>query len=77
MDEALRLGTRNALMYYHAGMIAYKLGRKDLAADYLDKAIKLNPEFSLLYADQARKLLADLRGRGVSNTLSSSVVNAN
>lgn len=61
MNQALRIGTRNALMYYHAGMIAYRSGHDDAAVDYLDKAVALNPHFSLLYADQARSLLAELR----------------
>ncbi len=62
MNQALRLGTRNALMYYHAGMIAYGSGHSDAAVDYLDKAVALNPRFSLLYADRAKSLLAELRG---------------
>jgi len=60
MNEALRLGTQNALMDYHAGMIAYQLGRPDRAADYLGKALALNPRFSLLYADQAKQLYDQL-----------------
>ncbi len=60
MNQALRLGTRNALMDYHAAMIAYQLGQKQAAADYLSQAISLNPRFSLLYADQAQQLLSRL-----------------
>jgi tetratricopeptide (TPR) repeat protein len=67
MNQALRLGTRNALMYYHAGMIAYRLGHFDAALDYLDKALALNPRFSLLYADQAKTLLAELQGGKLQN----------
>lgn len=61
MTQAQRLGTRNALMYYHAGMIAYRLGNDSDAVDYLDRARSLNPRFSLLYADSARELLSQLR----------------
>lgn len=60
MDEALRLGTQNALMYYHAGMIAFKLGHDELAIGYLDRAIKLNPQFSILYAKTAKELFDEL-----------------
>jgi tetratricopeptide (TPR) repeat protein len=63
MEQALRLGTRNALMDYHAGMIAYRLGQRQRATDYLDKAIQLNPHFSLLYSESAQKLLGELRGQ--------------
>jgi tetratricopeptide (TPR) repeat protein len=64
MDQALRLGTRNALMDYHAGMIAYQLGQTDAAATYLDQALSLNPHFSLLYAGSAKSLLSTLRAAG-------------
>lgn len=77
MDKALQLGTRNALMDYHAAMIAYKLGRNDIAADYLAKAIERNPAFSFIYAESARKLLAKLRGHGMSDIQSVSVTHAN
>jgi tetratricopeptide (TPR) repeat protein len=60
MNQALHLGTRNALMYYHAGIIAYRLGNTQVARDYLDKALMLNPHFSILYADSAKKLLSSL-----------------
>ncbi len=70
MNQALRLGTRNALMYYHAGIIAYRLGNNQVAIDYLEKAVTLNPHFSILYADSARSLLYDLRsGNGQSQRL--------
>jgi tetratricopeptide (TPR) repeat protein len=61
MRQALHLGTRNALMFYHAGLIAYQLGQTAEAANYLEQAVTLNPHFSLLYADRARQLLAQLR----------------
>lgn len=61
MDRALRLGTKNPLMFYHAAMIQYKLGNQQAALDYLDQALNLNPRFSLLYADSARQLRDELR----------------
>lgn len=59
--EALRLGTPDALMDYHAGMIAYQLGEDGRAQEYLARAISLNPHFSILYADGARELLGAMR----------------
>jgi tetratricopeptide (TPR) repeat protein len=59
-QEALRLGTRDAMLHYHAGMIAYAL--KDLAAarEHLEQALAINPNFSLRYAPQAQTLLLEL-----------------
>lgn len=59
--EALRLGTRDAVMEYHAAMIAYQLGEDERAKEYLTRAVSLNPHFSILYADGARELLAATR----------------
>lgn len=58
--QALHLGTRNALVFYHAAMIEYHLGDRQGARSYLEKALTLNPHFSLLYAEPAQKLLAEL-----------------
>jgi len=62
IKEALKLGTRDARMFYHAGMIALAAGDKRSAAEYLDKALKLNPEFDPLQSPIARKSLSELEG---------------
>lgn len=59
-DEALRLGTRDARINYHAGMIARALGHKREAALHLQLALKLNPFFDVLQADVARQTLRAL-----------------
>lgn len=46
-QEALRLGTQDAALFYHAGMIATALGKTAEAANYLDTAESINPAFSL------------------------------
>lgn len=56
-QQALRLGTQDALKFYHAGMIAYRLGDNLQARDYLDRALSINPHFSILYAAEARRTL--------------------
>ncbi len=61
--EALRLGTRNGLFHYHAGMIALRLGDRAGARDHLRKALTMNPHFSWIYAPQARRTLQRLRAR--------------
>jgi tetratricopeptide (TPR) repeat protein len=54
MDLALALGTRDARLYYHAGMIAYALHQDQQAHEYLGQALTINPHFSILEAEQAR-----------------------
>jgi tetratricopeptide (TPR) repeat protein len=59
--EALQLGTKDSLKFFHAGMIALKLGDKQQARLYLEEALKINPHFSILYADEAQKILNELQ----------------
>lgn len=56
-QQALRLGTQDALKLYHAGMIAYRLGDKQQARNFLDRALTVNRYFSILYASDARYTL--------------------
>lgn len=58
MDEALRLGTRDARLHYHAGMIAHALGDRQAAARHLRLALDINSSFDTLQADAARRTLA-------------------
>jgi tetratricopeptide (TPR) repeat protein len=60
-QEALHLGTRDAALYYRAGMIAQALGDRTAARDYLTQALAINPYFSVRYAPLARKALEQLR----------------
>ena len=59
--EALKLGTKDPLKLFHAGMIALELGDKSQAREYLEEALAINPHFSILYAEQARETLETLR----------------
>ena len=61
MTDALRLGTREPLLFYHAGMIAKARGERDRALDYLEQVKSLNPRFSVYHADSAARSLEDLR----------------
>lgn len=51
IQQALRLGTKDPLMSYHAGKIYEKLNQNEKAKDYLDFALKINPFYSKLYSD--------------------------
>ena len=58
--QALRLGSRDAMFLFHAGMIARAAGRADLARTWLRGALERNPRFSPLYAPRARRALEGL-----------------
>ena len=59
MKEALRLKTQDAKLFYHAGMIEKAQGNNGKAAEYLQKALKLNPMFDALQAEKARAALEE------------------
>ena len=59
--QAMRLGTKDASLWYHAGMIAQRNGDIAQAKTLLQAALDLNPYFSPLYAERARQMLAQLR----------------
>lgn len=59
-QKAMALGTRNALFYFHTGMIERALGRRAAATTDLRRALAINPYFSPLYAPLARHTLAVL-----------------
>jgi tetratricopeptide (TPR) repeat protein len=60
MADALRLGTKDARPFYHAGMIESALGNRDEARKMLNNALKLNPAFDLIQAQHARNELSRL-----------------
>ncbi len=61
MERALRMGTKDALMEFHAGMIYSALGDTALASSHLKRALELNPHFHVLFAPQAATTLAALK----------------
>ncbi len=60
IKEAMRLGTRDARLLYHAGMIARAAGDKQSARDYLKRALALNPVFDPLQASVAGHALEEM-----------------
>src|SRR5262249_29890949 len=58
MREALRLGTRDTRLFFHAGMIARAAGDDQAARDFLARALRLSPRFDPVQADLARAALA-------------------
>ena len=60
MQEALQLGTQDARLFFHAGMIWHRLGETAQARTYLQRALATNPHFHIFYADLAARILAEL-----------------
>ena len=58
--EALRLGTADAVLLFHAGLIREATGDAAGAREALTRALALNPRFSALHADTAAAALARL-----------------
>lgn len=59
-DEALRLGSRDPLLRYHAGAIAAALGDAKVARRDLELALATDAGFSATGAAEARRILASL-----------------
>jgi tetratricopeptide (TPR) repeat protein len=53
--RALRLGTQDAVKFFHRGYVEACLGDRDAARVWYGRALALNPHFSILWAPVARK----------------------
>ena len=60
LRAALQLGTRDPLLYYHAGMIESALGHRKEAIDFLSAALRINPRFDYTQHRVARVMLDSL-----------------
>lgn len=58
--QAMRLGTQDAAMFFHRGMIEARLGMGRAALADLLHALSINPYFSLVWAPVARQTVAAL-----------------
>jgi tetratricopeptide (TPR) repeat protein len=59
-DRALALGTPDANLWYHAGMVSAALSDRDRAVAELRRALSLSPVFDPMQSARARATLADL-----------------
>jgi tetratricopeptide (TPR) repeat protein len=59
--QARRLGTHDALFYFHAGMIERERGHIPQAIAFLRRAIEINPHFDVRHGPEAAELLRELR----------------
>lgn len=60
-QEALKLDTQDALLHYHAGMIALALNKPAFAQHHLETALTINPYFSIKYVPQLHQILENLQ----------------
>ena len=60
MQNALRPGARDALLFFHAGMIASRLGQTSQAKERLQTALSINPHFHVIYSEVAQQQLKTL-----------------
>jgi len=60
MSHALAQGTRDAQMFFHAGMIDADLGDSARAQEFLQQALTINPHFHPVHAEIARQTFAKL-----------------
>ena len=63
MTEALRLGTKDARLAFHAGMIYRAVGDAERAREYLERALQINPHFHILQADIAERAVKEIGER--------------
>jgi tetratricopeptide (TPR) repeat protein len=60
MSNALSHGTKDAQLFFHAGMIYADLDDSLQARAFLQQALAINPHFHPIYAETARQTLANL-----------------
>jgi tetratricopeptide (TPR) repeat protein len=60
IQEALKLGTKDAKILFHAGMIHQALGEKEKAKEFLACALAINSQFHILLAEKAAETLKQL-----------------
>jgi tetratricopeptide (TPR) repeat protein len=61
MAKALAMGTIDPMLEFHAGAIARAAGDRQGAARHLARALEIDARFHVLHADEARKMLAEMK----------------
>jgi hypothetical protein len=56
----MRLGSRDPLFLYHAGIVALRAGQPERARSFLGRLVGQSPDFHPLYGPRARRALEAL-----------------
>jgi len=64
MMLARRLSTRDAMLFYHTGMIERALGNTRRASYFLAQALEINPQFHPTQPAEARAVLDSIEREG-------------
>lgn len=64
--QALRLGTKDPQIHYHAGMIVARLGKLPEARKHLEQALSIDPAFDVIQAEVARQMLRQIKETDIS-----------
>ncbi len=70
IDEALRLGTRDARISYHAGMIYCAVGLGQAGAKYLERALE-SPTFDIVQSATAKQTLNNVKRKPTGSSIPS------
>ncbi len=69
IKDALRLGTADARLFYHAGMIARAAGDRGAAMEFLRRALKMNRHFDPLQSRVAANALNEMASASLARTI--------
>lgn len=60
INQSLKLGTKDALLHYHAGMIYYSQNKFEEAKKHFELALDINPYFDQNKANESKALILDI-----------------
>jgi tetratricopeptide (TPR) repeat protein len=60
-DRAMRLGSRDPIYLYHAGIVALRAGQSVRAHSFLARLVAQSPQFHPLYGPRAQRVLNNVR----------------
>jgi tetratricopeptide (TPR) repeat protein len=62
-EKALKFGTKDPILLFHAGVINEALGHREQARSYLSQALAINAHFHFTYSSEAQQRLSTLNAQ--------------